>query len=83
MIESTANLTRRSGMTKEESALRDHFAGLAMAAQITAEGTLNQPKVERIVRWAYTCADAMLEGSGSKLPPEKKYKLKAEVLRRD
>ena len=51
-------------MDKEE--LRDHFAGLAMAALLIARSQSHQGTPEFIVQQAYDYADLMLKESGSK-----------------
>ena len=69
-------------MAKKDE-LRDHFAGLAMAAQIIAKGLSYHGTPEPIVKQAYEYADAMLKESESNQPPKKKFRINAEVLRPD
>ena len=67
-------------MDKKE--LRDHFAGLAMAALI-AKGPSYQGPPEFIVKQAYDYADIMLKESGLNQAPKNKKRLKMEVLSPD
>ena len=56
-------------MAKEQEELRNHFAGLAMAAQIVALGSsASSAKGKLFARLAYEYADAMLKESESKQP---------------
>ena len=44
-----------------DSELRDHFAGLAMAAQIAALGSASSAKGKLFARLAFEYADAMMK----------------------
>ena len=58
-------------MANRHEELSDHFAGLAMAALITAKGLSPQGTPESIAKQSYEYADAMLKESDSKPPPKR------------
>ena len=62
-------------MVNRHEELRDHFAGLAMAAQIAAKGLSPQGTPESIAKQSYEYAAAMLKESNSK-PPRKRPPVK-------
>ena len=68
-------------MTKEQEELRDHFAGLAMAALITSRDRNFTP--DFIAKQSYEYADAMLKESGLNQAPKNKKGLKMGVLSPD
>ena len=70
-------------MAKPQEGLRDHFAGLAMAAQIAAKGLSPQGTPESIAKQSYEYADAMLKESESNQPPKPKFNMGMEVLSPD
>ncbi len=63
---------RRDGMAKPQEGLRDHFAGLAMAALITSRDCNLTP--DFIAKQSYEYADAMLKESESNQPPKKEIR---------
>ena len=63
--------TRRDGMAKRQEELRDHFAGLAMAALITSRDRNLTP--DFIAKQSYEYADAMLKESESKPSPKRTF----------
>ena len=65
-------------MAKRQEELRDHFAGLAMAALITSRYRDLTP--DFIAKQSYECADAMLKESESKPSPKKEIRYRLEVL---
>ena len=60
-------------MAKRQEELRDHFAGLAMAAQIAAKGLSAQGTPESIAKQSYEYANAMLKESESNRPSRRSF----------
>ena len=65
-------------MTKEQEELRDHFAGLAMAALITSRDRNFTP--DFIAKQSYEYAAAMMEESERTQPPKGKFPMKITAL---
>ena len=67
-------------MAKKDE-LRDHFAGLAMAALITSRD--RNFTTDFIAKQSFEYADAMLKESESNQPPKRKFNMGMEVLKPD